>query len=79
MKHVRNSLWRRHDGDVSCNTAPVRSKHTYEVVVHRVFDVVLRNGIFPVDDLQFGSILEWVLLKTQQVEDASEGLRGEKS
>lgn len=45
-------------------------------MVYYVFDVVLRNGIFPVDNLQFGSILEGVLLKTQEVEDASEGLRG---
>lgn len=52
-----------------------RGEHTYEVVVYYVFDVVLRNGIFPVDNLQFGSILERVLLKTQEVEDASEGLR----
>lgn len=51
-----------------------RRGHTYEVVVHYVFDIVLWNGIFPVDNLQFGSILEWVLLKTQQVEDASKGL-----
>lgn len=51
-----------------------RRGRTYEVVVHYVFDIVLWNGIFPVDNLQFGSILEWVLLKTQQVEDASKGL-----
>lgn len=51
-----------------------RGGRTYEVVVDDVFDVVLRNGIFPVDNLQFGSILERVLLKTQEVEDASEGL-----
>lgn len=61
----------------SYTTALVQGKreHTYEVVVHCVFDVVLWNGIFSVDNLQFGSILEWVLLKTQQVEDASKGLR----
>lgn len=58
-------------------TALVQRKrgHTYEVVVHCVFDIVLWNRIFSVDNLQFGSILEWVLLKTQQVEDASKGLR----
>lgn len=58
----------------SYTTALVQRGHTYEVVVHYVFDIVLWNGIFPVDNLQFGSILEWVLLKTQQVEDASKGL-----
>lgn len=52
-----------------------RGEHTYEVVVDYVFEVVLRNGIFPVDNLQFGSVLERVLLKTQEVEDASECLR----
>lgn len=51
-----------------------KREHTYEVMVHCVFDVVLWNGIFSVDNLQFGSILEWMLLKTQQVEDASKGL-----
>lgn len=51
-----------------------RGEHTYEVVVYYVFVIVLRNGIFPVDNLQFGAILERVLLKTQEVEDASEGL-----
>lgn len=50
--------------------------HTYEVVIHSVLDVILRDGVFPVDDLQLSSLLEWVLLKTQQVEDASKGLRG---
>lgn len=52
-----------------------KTEHTYEVVVHCVFHVVWWNGIFSVDNLQFGSILEWVLLKTQQVQDASKGLR----
>lgn len=50
--------------------------HTYEVVIHSVLDVILRNGVFPVDDLQLGSLLKWVLLKTQQVEDASQSLHG---
>lgn len=49
-------------------------RRTYEVVVHSVLGVVLRDGVFPVDDLQLGPLLERVLLETQQVEDASEGL-----
>lgn len=48
-----------------------RKVHTYEVVVHSVLDIVLRDGVFSVDDLQLGSLLERVLLETQQVEDAS--------
>lgn len=51
-----------------------RSGHTYEVVVHSVLGVVLRDGVFPVDDLQLSPLLKRVLLETQQVEDASEGL-----
>lgn len=59
----------------------VKNRHrmkerTYEVMIHSVLDIVLRDGVFSVDDLQFGPLLEWVLLKTQQVEDASEGLHG---
>lgn len=54
----------------------VKNRHrtkerTYEVMIHSVLDIVLRDGVFSVDDLQFGPLLEWVLLKTQQVEDAS--------
>lgn len=55
-----------------------RSGRTYEVVVHGVLGVVLRDGVFPVDYLQLGPLLEWVLLETQQVEDASEGLSGKQ-
>lgn len=55
-----------------------RSGRTYEVVVHSVLGVVLRDGVFPVDYLQLGPLLEWVLLETQQVEDASEGLSGKQ-
>lgn len=51
-----------------------RLRRTYEVVVHSVLLVILRDGVFPVDDLQLGPLLKWVLLETQQVEDASEGL-----
>lgn len=51
-----------------------RSGRTYEVVVHCVLLVILRDGVFPIDDLQLGPLLEWVLLETQQVEDASESL-----
>lgn len=43
-------------------------------MVHSVLGVVLRDGVFPVDDLQLGALFEWVLLETQQVEDAPEGL-----
>lgn len=49
---------------------------TDEVVVHGVLDVVLRDGVFSVDDLQLGPVLERVLLETQQVEDAPQRLRG---
>lgn len=49
---------------------------TYEVVKHGVFDIVLRDGVFSIDYLQFGSFLKWMLFKTQQVEDASESLYG---
>lgn len=55
-----------------------RSGRTYEVVVHSVLGVVLRDGVFPVDYLQLGPLLEWVLLETQQVEDASQGLSGKQ-
>lgn len=75
--HVRNAgLWSpwSKEGFLYYHWSLRRGEHTYEVVVYYVFDVVLRNGIFPVDNLQFGSILERVLLKTQEVEDASEGL-----
>lgn len=78
-KHVRNAaLWSpwSKEGFFYHHWSLRRGEHTYQVVVYYVFDVVLRNGIFPVDNLQFGSILEGVLLKTQEVEDASEGLRG---
>ena len=54
---------------------------TYEVVIHSVLHIVLRDGVFAIDDLQLGPILKWVLLETQQVEDAPNGLhveRGEK-
>ncbi len=44
---------------------------TYEVVIHSVLQVVLRDGVFSVDNLQLGPLLKWVLLKTQQVEDTS--------
>lgn len=78
-KHVRILLLFTMTGEKmnsSSTTALVRRRreHTYEVVVHGVFGVVLWNGIFSIDNLQFGSVLEWVLLKTQQVEDASKGL-----
>ena len=49
---------------------------TYEFVIHSVLDIVLRDGVFPINDLQLCTLLKWVLLETQQVEDASEGLRG---
>lgn len=49
---------------------------TDEIVVDGVFGVVLRYGVLPVDDLQLGAFLERVLLETQQVEDAAQGLRG---
>lgn len=45
-------------------------------MIHSVLGIVLRDGVFPVDDLQLGPLLEWVLLKTQQVQDTSEGLQG---
>lgn len=45
-------------------------------MIHSVLGIVLRDGVFPVDDLQLGPLLKWVLLKTQQVQDASEGLQG---
>lgn len=38
---------------------------TYEVVIHSVLDIVLRDGVFPVDDLQLGPLFERVLLETQ--------------
>lgn len=47
-------------------------------MVHSVLGVVLRDGVFPVDYLQLGPLLEWVLLETQQVEDASQGLSGKQ-
>lgn len=47
-------------------------------MVHGVLGVVLRDGVFSIDNLQFGPLLEWVLLKTQQVEDASQGLKGRR-
>lgn len=52
---------------------------TYEVVVHGVLGVVLRDGVFPVDDLQLGPLFEWVLLETQQVEDAAKSLSDEET
>lgn len=42
-----------------------RLGRTYEVVVHSVLLVILRDGVFPIDDLQLGPLLEWVLLETQ--------------
>lgn len=53
-----------------------QNARTYQVVIHGVLDVILRHWVFPVDNLQFGPVLEWVLLKAEQVEDAPEGLRG---
>lgn len=66
--------WKKINSSYTAALVQRKRRHTYEVVVHCVFDIVLWNGIFSVDNLQFGSILEWVLLKTQQVEDASKGL-----
>lgn len=40
---------------------------TYEVMIHCIFDIILRDGVFSIDDLEFGPLLKWVLLKTQQV------------
>lgn len=48
---------------------------TYEVMVHSVLGVILRDGVFAVDYLQLGALLKRVLLKTQQVEDAPQGLQ----
>lgn len=63
--------------DRQAETSRQRTKgRTYEVVIHCVRHIVLRDGVFSVDDLQLGPLLEWVLLKTQQVEDASQGLHG---
>ena len=59
------------------NVIRLAKKHavrTYEVMIHSVLDVVLRDGVFSVDYLQLCALLEWMLLKTQQVEDASQGL-----
>lgn len=54
-------------------------ERTYEVMIHSVFDIVLRDGVFSIDDLQFGPLFKWVLLKAQQVEDASKGLYGKET
>ena len=45
-------------------------------MVDGVLGVVLGDGILPVHDLQLGALLEWVLLKTQQVQDAAQRLDG---
>lgn len=48
-------------------------------MIHSVFDIVLRDGVFSIDNLQFGPLFKWVLLKAQQVEDASKGLDGKEA
>ncbi len=53
-----------------------RKIRTYEVVIHSVLGIILRDGVFSIDNLQLGPLFKRVLLKTQQVEDAPEGLHG---
>lgn len=43
---------------------------------HSVFGVILWDGVFSIDYLQFGSVLKRMLLKTQKVEDAPKSLHG---
>ena len=47
---------------------------TDELVKDGVLHVILGDGVFPIHNLQFCSLLKWVLLEAEQVEDASEGL-----
>jgi hypothetical protein len=47
-------------------------------VVDGVLEVILRNGVFAVDNLQLGPLLERVLLEAEQVEDAAQGLPREE-
>lgn len=51
-----------------------RAVHTDEVMIHSVLDIILRDAVFSIDYLQLSPLLKWMLLKTQQVEDASQGL-----
>ncbi len=47
---------------------------TDELVKDSVVDVILRNAVFAVNYLEFGSLFKWVLLKTEQVQDAAQSL-----
>ena len=51
---------------------------TDELVVNSVLEVILRDGVLPVDYLQLSALLEGVLLKTQQVEDTTQCLERER-
>ncbi len=47
---------------------------TDELVKDSVVGVILRNAVFAVNYLEFGSLFKWVLLKTEQVQDAAQSL-----
>ena len=47
-------------------------------MVDGVLEVVLRNGVFAVDDLQLSPLLKGVLLEAEQVENAAQGLQREE-
>ncbi len=48
---------------------------TDELVKDCVLGVILRNVVFAVYYLEFGSLFKWVLLKTEQVQDAAQSLK----
>lgn len=47
---------------------------TDELVKDCVLGVILRNVVFAVYYLEFGSLFKWVLLETEQVQDAAQSL-----
>lgn len=64
------------------NTSLVCSPHpgpeadilTDEFVKDGVLDVILRDGVFAIHNLQLGALLKRVLLEAEQEEDATESL-----
>lgn len=64
------------------NTSLVCSPHpgleadilTDELMKDSVLDVILRDGVFAIHNLQLGTLLKRVLLEAEQEEDATKGL-----